>query len=335
MIVQELTASLDEAIKTVGETLFVDLAKVVTPLAGSVLTLYIIWLGYRVATGGAALRADDVSKLLVRIFIIFSIGLYWQNFVYIYELFSNAAADITYSFFASAEGAQGNTPAAGMDAFSDANKGAINDTVRAQGSITRGVLGAIMLFVLALLKTVYVFVVGVSKIATGICIAVAPLSFLCLLSERTKNFFETWLQSIIGYSMYPIAAAATVGTLTTMIGTVGKSDGASFDSVMIFLVLVLLAKATLLSVPLMAAGLTGNINLTSFNPNSLQGSLGGIAGKAGRAASNRAKQFASGARNDGRTVEQSRQTGTNQAKDAAEAGRKLRQKLSGRTSRKK
>ena len=336
-IVQDLIQELDNAIHSVGENLFVNLADVITPLAGSVLTVYIIWLGYRVAMGGAALKADDVAQLLVRIFVIFSIGLYWQNFLYLYDLFSTTTGEIAWSFFTAAGDAQGNSPAQGMDQFANSNKIAVNNTVRAQGSITRGFLGAIMLILMAILQCIYVFIVAMSKIALGVCVAIAPLAFLCLLSERTKNLFEAWLQSVIAYSMYPIAAAATIGVLVTVLGNVGRenvSNSAELDSIMIFLVLMLLGKATMATIPIMASNLTGHISLSSFSPEKMSGAglLGKGAAAAKGAAGNKVAQYARGAMSDGQTRQQKKiadQGGTKGDKAAAEAGRRLRQKLSG------
>lgn len=330
-IVQKLIQELDNAIHSVGENLFVSLAEKITPLAGSVLTVYIIWLGYRVALGGASLKADDVAQLFVRIFVIFSVGLYWQNFIFLYDLFSTTTGEIAWSFFTAAGDSQGNTPAQGMDQFANANKEAVNSTVRAQGSITRGFLGGVMLILMAMLQCVYVFIVAMAKIALAVCVATAPLAFLCLLSERTKNLFEAWMQSIIAYSMYPIAAAATIGVLTTMLGNVGRDntpDSSSFDSILVFLVLMLLGKATMATIPIMASNLTGQMNLSSFSPDKLRGSMGGLGGAAG----NKVAQFARGAMSDGQTRQMKRnadQAGTRGDKAAAEAGRRLRQKLPG------
>lgn len=335
-IVHTLIQELDNSIKTVGDTLFVSLAEAITPLAAAFMALYVSWLGFRVMTGGAVLSMDNVGQLLIRITIIFTVGLYWQHFEYFYDILSQSTGEIAFSFFTTASDSVANNPAQGMDQFANDNKAAVNNAVRAQGSITRGVLGAFLLFMMGCLQVAYVFVVAFSKIALGICIAVAPVSFLCLMSERTKNLFETWLQSIIAYSMYPIAAAATVGVLTTMLGTIGQnspSTPSTLDSIMIFIVLMLLGKGTLVAIPIMASNLTGHISLSSFSPDTLKGATGGLAGKVFGKASNQARQFINGARHNGQTIEQTRMVNTS-SKRAAEAGRRIRDKLSGRASNK-
>lgn len=335
-IVQTLIQELDNSIKTVGDTLFVAMADIITPLAAACLSAYVAWLGFRIMIGGAVLSMDNVGQLLIRITIIFSVGLYWQNFEYFYDILSQATGEIAFSFFTTSADGLGNTPAQGMDQFANDNKAAVNNAVSAQGSITRGVLGSILIFLMGCLQAVYVFVVAYSKISIGVCISTAPMAFLCLMSERTKNLFETWLQSVIAYSIIPIAAAATVGVLGTMLGTIGQnspSNTSTIESIMIFLVLMLLGKATLVSVPILASNLTGHISLSSFTPDTLKGATGGLAGNSYGKAVNQARQFANGAKHNGQTVEQTRMTNSS-SKRSAEAGRRVRDKLSGRASRK-
>ncbi|WP_076650431.1 type IV secretion system protein [Pontibaca methylaminivorans] len=130
--------------------------------------------------------------------LVFLFARSWTNFGVIYDALSSASGNLAMSFFDNGA----SSPAAAMDQFADQMSDVADGAARSVSSIARGMISALLFMVIALLMAAYVLIVGFSKIMIAFLLGVAPLAMIATIFDRTKNLFEAWLTSFVGYLLY-------------------------------------------------------------------------------------------------------------------------------------
>jgi type IV secretion system protein VirB6 len=105
----------------------------------------------------------------------------------------------------------------------------------------------------------YILIVAFAKIMIAFLLGVAPLAIMATIFEKSKNLFEAWLSALIGYLMYPIAAAAIIGTVITVadknFATASEVD--NIGAILGFLVMCFVGFFALRAIPQAAANIIG------------------------------------------------------------------------------
>ena len=267
-LVQDILGRLDQTVQDVGERYFISTANALDPMLTIVTTLLIVLIGVQMALGVSRMSMRDAWQLISRIVLVFIFARSWANFGVIYDALSSGAGSLALSFF------NGDTPnpAAAMDQFAVQMSDVTDGAARAVGSIMRGLVSAALFIILSILMAAYVLIVGFSKIMIAFLLGVAPLAMLATLFERTKTLFEAWLTSFVGYLMYPIAAAAVIGAVTSMADAqFTEQDRIEELSMLLgFLCVAFVGIFALLSIPTAAANITGSFNLANFAPEAVR-----------------------------------------------------------------
>lgn len=340
-LVTDIMQQLDRTVESVGGRYFEATAAAIGPTMTILATLLLISLGIYMALG-ASLGIKDAVLLTFKVGLVFMLTSTWSNFNAFYIALTEAGNSLGGRFFAivGTGTMPGATTYAAMDSFAR-NMGDTTDGVlKAVGSIARGFLGAILYVFLAFLMAAYVLIVGYAKIMIAFLLGVAPLAFACLLFDKTKSYFEAWLNSFIGYLLYPIAASAIIATVVTIAGEqiVPQQEGDTVDAILGFFVVCIVGIAALVSIPKGVENLTGKINLADFTPRAM-GLTRNAAQFGGQFAANRMgmpglahpKQYLGGATGGSMTEAASKDP---KLRSAHEAGRSNQQQLTGYVSKK-
>jgi len=294
-LVENILDDLDTAVLGVGEKYFTSTATALDPMLTIVTTLLIAMIGIGMALGAYSMSTRDAWQLVSRIVLVFLFARSWTNFGMFYDALSSASGNLALSFFDSGAG----SPAVVMDQFAAQMSDVTDGAARSVSSIMRGVVGALLFMILALLMAAYVLIVGFSKIMLAFLLGVAPLAMIATIFDRTKNLFESWLTAFVGYLLYPVAAAAVIGAIVSMADAqfAPQARVENLSMLLGFLCIAFVGIAALLSIPTAASHITGTFHLANFTPQALRTvgrPLTTPAGAASRAVATRSAAFASG-----------------------------------------
>lgn len=271
-LVTNIMTVIDQSVMNTGERFFSATAAGMTPIMTMATTILLILVGMNHAVGYYRMSGRDSIQLAVRICLIYVFAFSWSNFGTFYDAFSTASGDLAMTFFDVAASTGETSTYAAMDNFAVNMADTADGVARAQGSIMRGVLGAIFFLALSLLMAIYVLVVGFAKIMIAFLLGVAPLAIVATLFERTKNLFEAWLTSFVGYLLYPIAASAIIATIVAVAREqfVDQSDTDTISQTLGFLVVVIVGIFALKAIPQAAQHITGHFQLANIVPDALR-----------------------------------------------------------------
>ena len=302
-IVSDLLTTLDNSVGRAGQSLFENTATLLGPIVTVVMSLMIVTIGIGMALGAQISTREGVGHML-RIVLVFLFGLSWANFNVIYDALTNGLQNLGFSMFATlGTGLSEPTATAAMDGFGEAMTRVTDEVISAQSSITRGLVAGILMIFMGLLYAVYILTVGFAKIMIAFLVAVAPLAILATLFDKTKNLFEAWLASIIGYALWPVAAGAVIATVVLALDstTIPDREGTTFAAMLAFFVLVFVAIFAIMAIPQAVSNMTGQINLANLGVAS-----GVVGGAAGAVAGRTGGQFLSGMFRGGKSRQQAR-----------------------------
>lgn len=293
--VSQIVGFIDAAVNATAAQYFQVMAASLQSFYTALLGLLFAFIGVMVALNVYALSMRDAMQIGMRIVLVFAFGLSWANFQVLYDALTNTSQNIAMSYFSIGGAGLPSQPDVAMDQFATNMATLVDTTTVSMGSIVRGVIGALLYGVLAVLMAAYVLVVSFSKIMIAFLLGLAPLAMVATIFERTKTFFEAWLSSFIGYLMYPIAAAGIIGTVINVAGNFSGNLGSlqsTLGSILGFLVIIFVGIFALKSIPQAVSNITGQFNLAGVSPQalSLVGSPGSYVGgklktRAGAAAS--------------------------------------------------
>lgn len=277
-IVTDILTTIDTSVMTAGERFFEATASGMLPVMTIVCTILLVLVGMNMAIGYYQMNARDSIQLAVRIILVYFFAFSWSNFGPIYDAFATASGDMAMRFFDVAATTGESSTYEAMDNFAVQMSDTADGVAKAQGSIMRGVLGAFFFALLALLMGIYVLIVGFAKIMLAFLIGVAPIAMVATIFERTKNMFEAWLSSFVGYLMYPIAASSVIATIVAVAQEQFRPQDNvdTINQVIGFLVIVFVGIFALKAIPSAAANITGHFHLANITPQALRLGQGGL-----------------------------------------------------------
>ncbi|AUH66949.1 type IV secretion system protein [Paracoccus zhejiangensis] len=277
-IVTDILTTIDTSVMTAGERFFESTAAGMLPVMTIATTILLILVGMNMALGVYQMTARDSLQLTVRIVMVYLFAFSWSSFGTIYDAFATASGDMAMRFFDIAATTGERSTYEAMDRFASQMADTADGVAKSQGSILRGVLGAFFFALLALLMGIYVLIVGFAKIMLAFLIGIAPIAMVATLFERTKNMFEAWLSSFVGYLIYPIAASAVIATIVAVARQqfVRQENVDTISQIIGFLVIVFVGIFALKAIPSAASNITGHFHLANITPQALRLGQGGL-----------------------------------------------------------
>lgn len=332
-IVADIMGFIDTAVSGAAQDTFVAVADGYGGIITILAVMAFLVFGIAVALGVVTARAGDMTQLFLRIVLIFTFGLSWANFEVIYDALTNTGDGLVTALFTTTDDSGAASSVDLAEGFALQAQETAGSVIKAESAIARGFLGAIMYLLLALLQAAYILVAGFAKIMIGILVGLAPFAIAATCLNRTQFLFEAWVSSLIGYFMYPVAAAGVMGFVAAVATAAFEtSSEETLIGITGVVVIIIVGIYALLTIPQVASNITGQLNLGGIAPQALS-IVSRPAIKAGEIGKGAATQIASGFTTGGETAQRAAQTrrfGSATDMKLANVGAKLSDNAAGR-----
>lgn len=220
-MVPGLIGSVDCRVHDLAETGFAALAGPGSPvgvLLTGLLTLYVVFIGYRLVLGRGGLRVGDAALSMLKIGLVVALATNWGLFqTLVYDTLTRAPTELGGLLL------DGDKPFARLqDAFDGLQQSATlmasRASVGAAAAQTGPGFGAFALNTGAM--TLVLSTLGAllaSKVVLAILLALAPLVVGLALFEATRGLVEGWLKAMIALACVPLAATLTLSLQLAML----------------------------------------------------------------------------------------------------------------------
>jgi len=213
-MVPGLIESVDCRVHDLAQSGFAALAGPGSPvglLLTGLLTLYVVFIGYRLILGRGGLRVGDAAMSMLKIGLVVALATNWGLFqTLIYDTLTKAPTELGGVLL------NGQAPFARLqDAFDGLQQSATLMASRAsvgaaatQGGPGFGAFAVNTGGMILMLSTLGVLLA--SKVVLAILLALAPLVVGLALFEATRGLVEGWLRAMIALALAPLAATLTL-----------------------------------------------------------------------------------------------------------------------------
>ncbi|MBO9547033.1 type IV secretion system protein [Caulobacter sp.] len=229
-MVQGLIGSVDCRVHELATSGYAALAGPGSPVAmllTGLMTLYVVFIGYRLMLGRGGLRVGDATMSVLKVGIVVALATNWPFFqTLVYDTLTKAPAEIGGLLL----GQDAHPFLALQDAFDGLQKSATLMASRASvgAAATQGGPGFGAFAVNTGGMTLVLSSLGVllaSKVVLAMLLALAPLIAGLLLFETTRGLVEGWLKAMIALALIPLTATLTLSLELAMLAPSLKALG--------------------------------------------------------------------------------------------------------------
>src|SRR5262249_11056549 len=130
------------------------------------------------------------------------------------------------------------------------------------------VAGYLVYIVMGLTCLYTMFLIGLSKIAVAVLLALGPLFIIGLFFDTTKRFFEAWVAQLVNYALISVLAVAVAALMLSALkkfaaDTAALGAGIKIADAIDMLLLAVMVFLVMRQVMPMAAGLASGIALST------------------------------------------------------------------------
>lgn len=225
-MVQGLIGSVDCRVHDLAASGYAALAGPGSPVAlllTGLMTLYVVFIGYRLMLGRGGLRVGDATLMVLKVGLVVALATNWPLFqTLVYDTATRGPAEVGSLLLGGLQG-QPADPFAGLqDAFDGLQKSATLMASRAgpgaaamQGGPGFGAFAANTAGLTLVLSTLGVLLAG--KVVLAILLALAPLIAGLTLFEATRGLVEGWLKAMVALALTPLVATLTLSLELAML----------------------------------------------------------------------------------------------------------------------
>jgi type IV secretion system protein VirB6 len=225
-MVQGLIGSVDCRVQDLAETGYAALAAPGSPvglLLTGLLTLYVVFVGYRLILGRGGLRVGDATLMVIKIGLVVALATNWGLFqTLVYDTLTKAPAEVGGLLLGGLQGQPASPFARLQDAYDGLQESATLMASRAgagpaamQGGPGFGAFAVNTGGLTLVLSTLGVLLA--SKVVLAILLALAPLVVGLTLFETTRGLVEGWLKAMIALALTPLVTILTLSLELTML----------------------------------------------------------------------------------------------------------------------
>lgn len=275
--ITDMLTVVDQVISSFVESGFRNLVSSNTTTITLLMTVYVIWIGYRFLSHTSDKDILSITKHLVMLVLVYALLMDWHLFcLFFYDIFTTEPALITKTMLSS------NSGHIGFQANSTAE--ALN-TIFAQGIKTTSTiwqhaglnpvlyLCGFLVFLSTCVNCLYALGLLVyAKLAMAVILFLAPLFICCLLWLSTRKLFDSWLQSLINYAFIPIVTCGflmlTLSLAQAILPGVNQEatgGNTHFTGVLVYFGVAVLNFFLLRQIPNICAGLTASFALEALH----------------------------------------------------------------------
>ncbi len=244
------------------------IALILEPAAVTIATIYVMVWGYMHLRG---MIQEPILTGAVRIFTMIAIlGIGIRLWLY-NSLLTNTFYAAPSQLAAALVGSPSTV--ATLDAIW-VNGAAVADQLLAKGSFLSSDIvfyfaGYLVYIIMGLTCIYTMFLIGLSKIALAVLLALGPLFIIGLFFDTTKRFFEAWIAQLANYALISLLAVAVAALMLSALGkfaadTASLGTGIRIVDAVDMLLLAVLVFLVMRQVMPMAAGLASGIALSTY-----------------------------------------------------------------------
>jgi type IV secretion system protein VirB6 len=285
----------DSAVVNYWQNLVSTVVEAVSPVATSLLGIYIVIWGWAMLRGHIQEPVTDGLGRMIRLSMIVSVALSVGYYNMVLSSWISATPDYLAGLGASGGGGTASSLVQYADQVAEQLLNAwdaMGKAVAATGWTTvlsampTLVVGVVMFVAILLLLIYIVFLLVLSKMAIAVLIGVGPLFVLSLIFESSKNWFSMWWAQVLNFSFLALLAGASgalvlrfmMQYLTAADLPTAISSGQGFTSAMVPpIAFAGIGSLLLMQAPSMASGLAGGVALSTLN--AFGQSVGGTYGR--------------------------------------------------------
>jgi type IV secretion system protein VirB6 len=188
-------------------------------LLTGLMTLYVVFVGYRLLLGRGGIRVGDATVMVLKIGLVVALATNWPLFqTLVYDTLTKGPGEVAALLLGGS-----SHPFNGLqEAFDGLQKSATLMASRAspgaaamQGGPGFGAFAVNTGGMVLVLSTLGVLLA--SKVVLAILLALAPLVAGLMLFEATRGLVEGWLKAMIGLALTPMVAVLTLSLELTML----------------------------------------------------------------------------------------------------------------------
>jgi len=310
-IIVDVLELVDTSVTSIADGTYADVVTALNPVVAAASVLIVILGGINIVIQAVPLTFGTLISLGLRIVVI-NIFLSYAEFNAVYDVLTNAPAEIGASFLTSLSGGRVTEIAGGESAALYArldglylNALDVGQAISDNGGIFVGALTSVMMFLIAaLMAVVTIIVMSAAKIMLAVLIALGPVAIVCTFFKQTAPIFEAWVKLAIGFAFVPLLVAAMAGFTIATASAVAPTELDSVETLgdtLSFVVVMLLGMGLMILVPTFAQALAAtNIGLGAIAANAA--SYPGLAmrgsGSAARGVDDTVRGFRSGSKGE-------------------------------------
>lgn len=187
------------------------------------LTVYIMFLGYRFLNHGHHFGMHQIMRHLIVMLVVYGLVMRWDLYnTFIYNIFTNEPGNIAKIMIDSAGSTTGGTSI--TQALDSIYQSIIDAAMGFFGQINFSASGiafffyGILIFLIGMTMCIFALLLFIyAKMMMAIIVALGPLFILFYLFDTTKNLFGAWLQQLITIALIPIITSAILVLMLSVI----------------------------------------------------------------------------------------------------------------------
>lgn len=242
----------------------------------SLLTVYIMVLGYRFITRSQSADLMSISKNMVLILCVYGLVMNWELYnIFIYNIFTNEPQNIAQILIHSAGNIHfGNNIISALDEIYEivisTSINFFNQTNFSFNGVVFIFYGSLV-FIIGMILCVFSLLLFIySKMMMAISLALGPIFILFFLWDSTKGIFTAWIKKLFTLALIPIITSVILVLMLSIINTTLPNATQSIESLRFygiapFLTLNLATALILSQVFKIASSLGGSITLASLS----------------------------------------------------------------------
>lgn len=266
-IVSTVYASAQSQLSALGEAQFNAIASAVglTLQSAAVLALALTFLNMIFQM--RPMELGNFTVLIVKILLIFQFATVWGQFHTVVQIVVGTM-DRLSALMVGGDG-EAASLAAKFDLMMSNVSVATNAALTNIGSwgIGNWMLSVLVTLLLGIIGALASLIIIYGILMITIHIALAPIFIGLSIFEATKDYFHKWLASTVSYALYPVVIGAVLGLISkfveNMISRTSASSVTSIADFVPFVVILLMLIASIVLIPSIVAGLSGNLQAIS------------------------------------------------------------------------
>lgn len=272
-LVQQLLADVDTSLTSYVINVFGNLSSGLNTLWTAMAILAVTAYGLRMITQGD-FNPPEALIIMFKMVIIGVLTTSWSEFsTFVYDIITNLPSEFAASL--TGIGPDDGSMNLALDTFIDkSSKGAENILQGANWTdFGKFIYNAFVWIGMVLFVGYAVFLLVLSKIATAVLLAVAPIFILLLIFRQSQHVFEGWLRTTLSYALIPVFVYAilalimhmAIAPLTDLVTKTGGDGSGTAGAIVYYLIFTFVAFLLLLQVTGITANIAGGAALSTMN----------------------------------------------------------------------